>query len=388
MIDFLLRVSLRHRPFVLAAAVALVVVGSFGLRDMPVDVLPDVSAPRVTIVTEATGLAPIEVERVITYPIESAVNGVAGTRRVRSASAPGISIVWVEFDWDTPSIVARQRVTERLQSLAGSLPPDASAPLLAPPSSVMGEIVFIALSSDEVDPLTLRRIADRDVRRRLLAVQGVARVVPIGGFERQYQIVLDPERLARFDLTPLEVADAARHGSVNAPGGYVVEGGQESVVRVFGRAVGVDDLGAIRVAERGGVPVYVRDVADVRVGAAVRRGTGSYDAQPAVVLSIVKQPDADTVTTTARVDASPRRARADAGPARRHPAPRRSLPAGRLHRPRHRQPPRRAPRRRAPGRPRPHPLPLASGRDRHQRAGHPALDARAPRWPWTRSATG
>ncbi len=302
MIDRILRASLRHRVFVMAAAVLLTVLGTYRLGQMRVDVFPDLSAPRVTIVTEATGLAPTEVEQLVTFPLESAVNGVAGTRRVRSASAAGISIVWVEFDWDTPGPLARQRVMERLQEIATRLPPEADAPVLAPPSSVMGEIAFVALTSDELDPMELRRIAERDVRRRILAVQGVSQVVALGGEERQYQVILDPERLTRFDLTGTEVADAIEAGSANAPGGYVVEAGQESVVRVLGRASTVDEIGAIRVSSRGGVPVLVRDVADVRVGPAVRRGTGSYDAKPAVVLSVVRQPSADTLRTTALVD--------------------------------------------------------------------------------------
>lgn len=302
MIDLVLSASLRHRAFVLASAVALLVGGLYSLRDMPVDVLPEVSAPRVTIITEATGLAPVEIERLVTFPIETVVHGVVGTRRVRSASAPGISIVWVELDWDTSDAIARQRVTERLQGLAGTLPPEAAPPLLAPPSSVMGEIAFVALTSDTLDPMELRRVAERDVRRRLLAVDGVAQVVPIGGAERQYQVVLDPQRMHRHGLSPLEVADALEAGTSNAPGGYLVESGQESIVRVLGRATGTGELGAIRVAERGGVPVTVADVAEVRVGPAVRRGTASYDARPAVVLSVVKHPGADTVRTTARVD--------------------------------------------------------------------------------------
>ncbi|HBQ12948.1 MAG TPA: CusA/CzcA family heavy metal efflux RND transporter [Myxococcales bacterium] len=302
MIDWILRTSLRHRVFVVAAAVLLTVFGAYRLRQMPVDVFPDLSAPRVTIVTEATGLAPTEVEQLITFPLETAVNGVAGTRRVRSASAAGISIVWVEFDWDTPGSIARQRVTERLQAAAASLPPEADPPVLAPPSSVMGEIAFISLSGDELDTMELRRIAERDVRRRLLAVDGVSQVVALGGDERQYQVLLDPERLTRFALTGTQVADAIEAGSANAPGGYLVQAGQESVVRVLGRAGTAEQIGAIRVTAREGVPVRVRDVAEVRVGPAVRRGTGSYNARPAVILSVVKQPAADTLATTALVD--------------------------------------------------------------------------------------
>ncbi len=302
MIDWFLRASLRHRVFVMAAATLLTGFGAHRLRLMPVDVFPDLSAPRVTIVTEATGLAPTEVEQLVTFPLEAAVNGVAGTRRVRSASAAGISIVWVEFDWDTPAPLARQRVTERLQAAAASLPPEADPPVLAPPSSVMGEIAFVALSSDSVDPMELRRVAERDVRRRILAVRGVSQVVALGGERRQYQVLLDPERLSRFELTGAEVADAIERGSSNAPGGYLVEGGQESVVRVLGRARTEEQIGAIRITARAGVPVRVRDVADVRVGPAVRRGTGSYDAGPAIILSVVKQPAADTLATTARLD--------------------------------------------------------------------------------------
>ncbi|MCB9596602.1 MAG: efflux RND transporter permease subunit [Sandaracinaceae bacterium] len=302
MIDYVLRLSLRHRVVVLALAVGVAALGVERAREMPIDVLPDISAPRVTIVTEATGLAPTEIEELVTYPIESAVNGVAGTRRVRSASAAGISIVWVEFDWDTTDTTARQRVTERLQAIAGALPDEAEAPLLAPSSSVMGEIAFIALTSDAVDPMELRRVAERDVRRRLLAVEGIAQVVAIGGDVREYQVILDSVRLARFGLTPLEVADALERGSANAPGGFVTRGAEEEIVRVLGRARGVEDLEAVHVVERGGVSVRVRDVADVRVAPAVRRGTGSFGGREAVVLSVVRQPDADTVGTTARLD--------------------------------------------------------------------------------------
>jgi CzcA family heavy metal efflux pump len=301
MIDFLLRISLKRRWLVLAAAALLSVFGVMRAAQMPIDVFPDLTAPRVTIVTESTGMAPEEVERLITFPIETTVNGVAGVRRVRSASAPGISIVWVEFDWDTDGIVARQRVTERLQGLA-ALPPEAETPILAPPSSVMGEIAFIALSSEEDDPLELRRVGEVEVRRRLLAVRGVAQVVALGGLERQYQVIADPERLERYDLTLDDLVGALHLGNKNVPGGYVIGQGQESVVRVLGRSHSEEELSDITVALRGEHPVRVRDVADVRLGAALPRGTASYNGKPAVVLSIVKQPGADTLDVTRRVD--------------------------------------------------------------------------------------
>lgn len=314
MVELLLRFSLQRRWLVVGAAVALMGVGIWRAARMPVDVFPDLTAPRVTVVTEATGLAPEELERLVTFPIETAVHGVAGVRRVRSASAPGISVVWVEFDWDTAPAVARQRVTERLQGVGGQLPPEASTPLLAPPSSVMGEIAFIALTAAEpaapsddtpaADPMELRRVAEVEVRRRLLAIPGISQVVALGGRERQYQILVDPTLLERYRLTLDEVIAAVERGNQSAPGGFVVEGGQESVVRVLGRAHGTEDLTDIVVALRGGVPVRVGQLGQVRVGPAVPRGTGSYNARPAVILSVVKQTGADTLDTTARVDAA------------------------------------------------------------------------------------
>lgn len=302
MIDALLRLSLRRRGLVFAGAALLTVLGVLRGAEMPIDVFPDLTAPRVTIVTESTGMAPEEVERLISFPIEATVNGVAGVRRVRSASAAGISIVWVEFDWDTDGMIARQRVTERLQGLS-ALPPEAETPILAPPSSVMGEILFVALTSEQVSPLELRRVAEVEVRRSLLAVRGVARVVALGGLERQYQVIADPVRLERYDLTLEGLVAALERGNQNVAGGYVIGQGQESVVRVLGRAHGIDEITEITVAVRGGQPVRVRDVAEVQIGGAVPRGTASYDAEPAVVLSVVKQPGADTVAVTERVDA-------------------------------------------------------------------------------------
>jgi CzcA family heavy metal efflux pump len=304
MIDFLLRLSLRRRWLVLAAAALVSILGAVRAARMPIDVFPDLTAPRVTVVTESTGMAPEEVERLVTFPIEAAVNGVAGVRRVRSASAPGISIVWVEFDWDTGGSVARQRVTERLQGVSGVLPPEAEAPILAPPSSVMGEIAFVALTSEADDPLELRRVGEVEVRRRLLAVRGVAQVVALGGLERQYQVIADPERLQRYDLTLDDLVRALDQGNQNVPGGYVVGQGQEFVVRLLGRSHGEEDLEDITVALRADHPIRVRDVADVRLGAALPRGTASYNGRPAIVLSVVKQPGADTLEVTARVDAA------------------------------------------------------------------------------------
>lgn len=302
MLSALLRFSLERRALVLVAAATLVVVGIYRAASMPMDVFPDLTAPRVTVVTEVSGLASEEVEKLVTYPIEAAVNGTAGLRRVRSASAPGISVVWAEFDWATSGVVARQLVTERLQSIAGALPPEASAPLLAPASSVMGEIAFVALTSETLSGLEVRRIADVVVRRRLLSVGGVSQVVPIGGEVKQYQVILDPYALGELGLTADDVVHSIAEGTKNAAGGYLLEGGQESVIRVLGRAQSVTDLENLVVANRDQTPIFLRSVASVRVGPAVARGTASFNGKPAVLLSIVKQPDADTTSTTARLD--------------------------------------------------------------------------------------
>ncbi|MBW2460858.1 MAG: efflux RND transporter permease subunit, partial [Deltaproteobacteria bacterium] len=302
MINALLRISLNNRWLVLAAAGALVVFGSYRAANAKVDVFPDLTAPRVTIVTEATGMAAEEVETLVTFPLETAVNGTAGLRRVRSASAPGISIVWAEFDWDTSDSVARQRITERLQTLGDALPPDVEAPTLAPPSSVMGEVLFLAVTSDHLSEMELRRLVDVDLRRRLLAVRGVSQVISQGGEVRQYQVLLDPQRMEAYGFTIEDVVHALEGGSQNAPGGWVVAQEQESVVRVLGRSHGTDDLAGLVVATRGSVPIRLAQIAEIRVGAAPRRGTGSYNGEPAIVLRVAKQPGADTLAVTAEVD--------------------------------------------------------------------------------------
>lgn len=302
MINWLLAFSLRNRPLILILSAVCMVLGPLRAQELAVDVFPDLSAPRVTIVTEVTGLASEEVESLVTYPVESAVFGVPGVRRLRSASAPGISLVWVEFDWDTKSEVARQRVTERLQGLNGRLPPTAQQPLLAPDSSVMGEIAFLAMTSKKVDAMTLRRAADVQVRRRLLGVRGVAQVINLGGEKRQYQVRADPLALDALDLSFTDLHQALMRGGHNAPGGYLVDRGQESVIRVLARPQGVEDLRKILVRRSGHRVIRLEDVAVVEVGPAVQRGVASYNAEPAVMLSVVKQPAADTVGTTQRMD--------------------------------------------------------------------------------------
>ena len=302
LMDRIIRWSIVNRLFVVIAALAVTAYGAVTALRMPVDVFPDLTAPTVTVVTEAHGLAPQEVETLVTFPIESSVNGATGVRRVRSASGIGISIVWVEFAWGTDKYIARQIVNEKLQLVAAQLPPDIAASTLAPISSIMGEILFIAVRSDRHTPMEVRDAADWTLRRRLLAIPGVAQVVPIGGEVRQYQVRVAPERLAAFDVGLPDVLAALHASNANSTGGFMVRGGQEALIRGVGRLGGEADIASAVVTVRDGVPVVVGQVAEVELGPAIRRGTGSSDARPAVVIGIQKQPGANTLELTARID--------------------------------------------------------------------------------------
>jgi CzcA family heavy metal efflux pump len=293
--------SLRNRVFVLAIAALLLVAGAWTALRMPVDVFPDLTAPTVTVLTEAHGMAPEEVEALVSFPIETAVNGATGVRRVRSSTAQGISVVWVEFDWGTDIFRARQIVSEKLQTVASGLPDGVAAPLLAPISSVMGEIMMIGLSGPQ-PAQELRTVADWTLRRRLLAVPGVAQVIPIGGEVKQYQVIADPARMLATGVTLEQVLAAARGSNANASGGVYMDRGQEYVIRGIGRARSVEDIAATVVAVHGGVPVLLSQVADVRVGAAPKFGDGSIDATPGVVLAVQKQPGANTLELTRRIE--------------------------------------------------------------------------------------
>src|SRR5512134_2807705 len=204
----LIQWSIDHHWMVLALSILLAAAGLWSAREMPVDVFPDLTAPTVTILTEGRGMAPDEMETLVTFPIEAAINGASDVRRVRSATAVGIAVVWVEFDWGTDVFRARQIVAEKLVLVSASLPPQADRPVLAPISSIMGEILFFAISSDTDDPLTLRTVADTVVRRRLLAVPGVSQVTPIGGAERQFQVIAHPDQLRANNISVTELLAA------------------------------------------------------------------------------------------------------------------------------------------------------------------------------------
>ena len=304
MIDALIRWSLSHRPIVIALAATFLVWGGWTASRIPLDVLPDLTAPTVTILAEAPGMDPLEIESLVTFPIESALNGAAGVRRVRSATAVGVAVVWVEFDWGQDINRARQTVTEKLTLVSGSLPPTVEPPFLAPVSSIMGEVLFVDLESDRHSPLELRTVAETVVRRRLLAVPGVSQVIATGGEQKQYEVVLDPARLAAHEVTLEEVEEALTAANRNATAGFQVAEGQEYLVRGLGRLTDTEAIAAVSVKSANSMPVLIRDVGIVREGAAIKRGEGSHNATPAVILGIQKQPGANTLDLTAQIDAT------------------------------------------------------------------------------------
>jgi CzcA family heavy metal efflux pump len=302
MTDRLIRWSLENRALVFVAATLLLVFGALTAARMPVDVFPDLTAPTVTIMTEAHGMAPAEVEQQVTLPIETALNGASDVRRIRSQTAVGLSVVWVEFNWGTDVRAARQVVTERLTTVENSLPPEVSRPQLAPASSIMGEIMFIGLTSDRHSPLDVHAYAETRVRRRLLSVPGVSHVAPIGGAEKQFQVVLDPARLLAHGVSLEQVLRAVEAGNENVSAGVVNERGSEWLVTGEGRVRSADDLRALVVTATNGVPVTIADLGDARVGPAPVRGEASLNGQPGVILALQKQPAANTLELTRQLD--------------------------------------------------------------------------------------
>ncbi|MFH1277591.1 MAG: efflux RND transporter permease subunit [Candidatus Eisenbacteria bacterium] len=303
MLERLMRIGLKNRLIVLLAAAGMVVLGILTISNIPIDVFPDLTAPTVTVMTEAHGMAPEEVERLVTFPIETILNGASKVRRVRSNSIQGLSTVWVEFDWGTEIYLARQIVTEKLQAVTGALPPGVDRPVLAPVTSIMGEIMLVGMTANETPPMELRAIADFDVRRRVLSVPGVSQVLVYGGETQEFQVQLDPYRLEARDITVREVVRAVEETNENATGGVLVQSGQEYLIRGLGRARGTADLENTVVALRGGTPVLVGDVADVRVAPAFRIGTASINDKDGVILVIAKQPEANTLELTRLIEA-------------------------------------------------------------------------------------
>ena len=302
MLDSLIRWSLHNRVVVLAAAAGFLVWGGSAMTGMPVDVLPDVTAPTVTILVEGHGMAPIDMEALVTFPIESSLNGASGVRRVRSATAVGIAVIWADFEWGEDIFRARQTVTEKLAAVSATLPDAVDPPVLAPLSSIMGEIMFVALESATHSPLDLRTTAETLVRRRLLATPGVSQVTVIGGEQRQFEVLVDPERLADFGVPLSAVEDALRGANRNTSAGFRLAGGQEYLIQGVGRLTGLDTIGDTVISAPDRRPIRVRDIAEVRIGESLKRGDGSHNGQPAVILGVHRQPDVNTLTLTRTLD--------------------------------------------------------------------------------------
>ena len=309
MLNRIIKFSLNNRLSILIAAVVLMVIGIYTAKNAEVDVFPDLNAPTVVVMTEANGMAPEEVERIVTFPIETAVNGATNVRRVRSSSTTGFSIVQVEFDWGTDIYRARQIVTEKLSAIGESLPKSVGKPTLGPQSSILGEMMIIGLTIDEgnesLSMLDVREIADWIIRPRLLSISGVANVAVMGGDEKEYQVLLHPEKLRHHSVSVQEILDAVQEMNQNVSGGTLYEYGNEYLIRGVLSTKDVAELGQTVVKSVNGVPVLLNQLADVEVGAKTpKTGVASNNAKTAVLLTVTKQPNVSTERLTAKLDAA------------------------------------------------------------------------------------
>ena len=304
MLNKIIQYSLDNRMLIIFLSLMLVIAGLFTARDMEIDVFPDLTAPTVVVLTDAHGMAAEEVEALVTFPIESSLNGATDVRRVRSSSSYGFSIVWVEFDWDTDIYRARQIVSEKLPTIAALLPKHIKAPIIAPQTSVMGEVMLVSLTSDSLSMFDLRTITDKQVRQRLLSVTGVAQVVVIGGLPKQYQILVDPHKMKYHDISLEDLISTAENTNSNAAGGIINQYGQEYAVRATGRSTNPADIGSAVIRIRNGKPVKIADVAEVKIGHPDRVGDAWLDMEPAVILTILKQPNVNTLTLTSEVESA------------------------------------------------------------------------------------
>ena len=307
MLNKIIGFSLQNRILVLVASVLLLIGGTYTAMHTEVDVFPDLNAPTVVIMTEANGMAAEEVEQLVTFPVETAVNGATGVRRVRSSSTNGFSVVWVEFDWDTDIHLARQIVSEKLAVVSESLPANVGKPTLGPQSSILGEMLIVGLTADSTSMLDLRTIADWTIRPRLLSTGGVAQVAVLGGDIKEYQVQLDPERMRHYGVTLSEVMNITREINLNANGGVLYEYGNEYIVRGVLSTDKVDQIAKAVVRSSGvsGAPILLEDIADVQVGAKLPKlGTASERGKHAVLLTVTKQPATSTLELTDKLEAS------------------------------------------------------------------------------------
>lgn len=307
MLNKIIGFSLQNRILVLVASVLLLIGGTYTAMHTEVDVFPDLNAPTVVIMTEANGMAAEEVEQLVTFPVETAVNGATGVRRVRSSSTNGFSVVWVEFDWDTDIYLARQIVSEKLAVVSESLPANVGKPTLGPQSSILGEMLIVGLTADSTSMLDLRTIADWTIRPRLLSTGGVAQVAVQGGDIKEYQVQLDSERMRHYGVTLSEVMNITREMNLNANGGVLYEYGNEYIVRGVLSTDKVDQIAKAVVRSNGvsGAPILLEDIADVQVGAKLPKlGTASERGKHAVLLTVTKQPATSTLELTDKLEAS------------------------------------------------------------------------------------
>ncbi|MDR7031309.1 efflux RND transporter permease subunit, partial [Rhizobium rosettiformans] len=304
MFNFLVTQSLRNRLFVLAIAAVLMIYGAFTATRLPVDVFPDLNRPTVTIMTEAEGLAPEEVEQLVTYPLESQMNGLPGVSRVRSTSGVGLSIIYVEFDWDTDIYRNRQQIAERLSLVQPQLPANV-VPQMGPINSIMGQIMLIAVTGpDNVSAMELRELADFTVRPRILSIPGVAQVIPIGGEVRQYRVSPNSAAMRALGVSFEQIEQALAQFGSNTGGGFTDQYSREFLIRNVGRTQNIEDLANVVVASVDGQPVLLRQVAEVGFAPRLKRGDAGYQGQSAVIVSVEKQPDTDTVKLTREVEAA------------------------------------------------------------------------------------
>jgi HME family heavy-metal exporter len=305
MFTWLLDFSLKNRMIVILLSVISMVYGAYTLSKMPVDVFPDLNKPTVTIMTESGGMASEEVEQLITFPLETAMNGLPGVEAIRSVSSAGLSFIYVTFDWSVDIYRARQMVSERLSSMDGAIP-DGIVSRMGPISSIMGEIMQIAIPIDEakISSMQVREYADWVLRPRLMAIPGVAQVIPIGGQVRQFQVQPNTRRMAELGLSILQIEDALRGYSANTSGGFLESNNREYLIRHIGRTSSLEDLKNIAVSNRNGQTILLRQVADITFAPAVKRGDAGYEGGPAVILGVQKQPSADTVVLTKKIESA------------------------------------------------------------------------------------
>lgn len=304
MLNKILNFSLKNRLLIIFGSILLLGYGTYTALNMEVDVFPDLTAPTVVVLTEAHGMAPEEVEKLVTFKVETSVNGATNVRRVRSSSSAGISIVWVEFEWGTDIFKARQIVAEKTASISEQLPEGVGIPALAPQSSIMGEIMIISVTSPKTDLMELRSIADWNLRPALLAIGGVSQVVVIGGDYKQYQIQALPQKMSSYNISLNELLETCKNINQNSSGGFLNEYYQEYIIRGIGRTNNIQDLGNSVIKIVNGLPIKLNDIAEIKIGPAMKIGDASLNGKPAVLLTVMKQPGTNTLALTEKIEQS------------------------------------------------------------------------------------